>query len=96
MKILGQSIRCLLHKGRLVLPRNSNLIPSILIEFHMGLVGGHPGVLRTYKRVAQDFYWQGMRGDIQKFVAESICQQNKTLALFPVGLLQPLPVPSLI
>ena len=88
---------CLLYNRRLVLPRNSSLIPLILREFHMGLVGGHSGVLRIYKRIAQDLYWQGMKGDIQKFVAEcGISQQNKTLALSPASLLQPLPVPNLI
>ena len=87
----------LFYKDRLVLPQNSPLISSILREFHMGLVGGHSGFLRTYKRIAQDFYWRGMKGDIKIFVAEcGICQQNKILSLYHAGLLQPFPIPNLI
>lgn len=38
-----------------------------------------------------------MKRDIKKFVEECpVCQKNKSLALSPAGLLQPLPVPQLI
>lgn len=87
----------MLYKGRLVLPSSSPLIPTILQEYHNGLVGGHSGFLRTYKRILQEFYWMGMKGDIRKFVAECVvCQMKKTMALSPAGVLQPLPVPELI
>ena len=80
-----------------MLPQTSDLIPSILKEFHMGVVGGHSGFFRTFKRITQDLYLVGMRGDSKKFVAEcGICQQNKTLALSPAGVLQPLAVLDLI
>ena len=83
--------------GRLVVPRSSNLVTTIIREYHIGVVVGYSGFLRTYKRIAQDFYWVGMKGDIKKFVAEcGVCQQNKTLALSLAGVLQPLPVPNLI
>ena len=49
----------LLYKGRLVLPQSSNLLPTILREYHTGL-GGHSGFLHTYKRIIQDLYWPGM------------------------------------
>ena len=61
------------------------------------MVGGHSGFLRTCKRIAYDLYWLGMKGDVKRFVAEcGICQQNKTLALSPASVPQPLPVPNLI
>lgn len=86
---------CLLYKQRLVLPRNSSLIPKFLQEFHCSKVGGHSGVLKTYKRIAGELFWAGMKKDIQKFVEScSVCQQNKYLALSPAGLLQPLPIPE--
>ena len=44
----------LLYKGQLVLPKNSSVIPSLLQEFHAGVIGGHSGFLRTYKRLAND------------------------------------------
>lgn len=87
----------LLYKGRLVIPSGSTLIPLLLCEFHSTPTGGHSGFLRTYKRIVATLYWNGLKRDVKKFVGECIvCQQNKTQALAPVGLLQPLPIRSLI
>ena len=87
----------LLHKGRLVIPRRSNFIQSILSEFHNSPVGGHEGYLKTYKRISAQFYWTGMKGDIKRHVSEcQACQLYKTNALVPAGLLQPLPIPQQI
>ena len=87
----------LMYKGRLVLPKGSSLLPSLLHDYHYSLVGGHSGFLRTYKRVASKVYWKGMKNDIKSFVEKcAICQQNKYQALSPSGLLQPLPIPHQI
>lgn len=84
-------------KGRLVLPKNSTLIITILNEYHSGLMGDHSGFFKTYKRIKTELYWEGMKKDIQDFVAKcSTCQQNKYLALTLAGLLQPLPIPNVI
>lgn len=84
----------LFHKGSLLLPRNLAKIPTILAEFHASPMGGHSGFFRTYKRIAV-FQWEGMTKDIRNFIAQcTICQQNKYESLAPVGLLQPLPVPT--
>ncbi|KAL4030371.1 hypothetical protein IC575_008607 [Cucumis melo] len=87
----------LFYKGRLVLPRTSSLLPTILHTFHDALVGGHSRQLRTYKRIAAELYWEGMKNDIKIYVDQCpVCQQNKTQALSPTGLLQPLPIPNRI
>ncbi|KAA0045700.1 ty3-gypsy retrotransposon protein [Cucumis melo var. makuwa] len=87
----------LFYKGRLVLPKTSSLLPTILHTFHDLVVGGHSGQLRTYKRIAAELYWEGMKNDIKIYVDQCpVCQQNKTQALSPAGLLQPLPIPSRI
>ncbi|XP_062085564.1 uncharacterized protein LOC133791660 [Humulus lupulus] len=79
---------CLKYRGRLVLPSSSPFIPILLQEYHGSNIGGDSGVLKTFQRVASDLYWQGMRRDIQEFVAAcAICQQNKYLAQSPAGLL---------
>ena len=83
------------YKGRLVIAWGSPFINTILNEFHDSSVGGHAGYLKTYKRVAGQFYWVGMKGDIKRHVNEcQICQINKTNSLSPAGLLQPLPIPQ--
>lgn len=87
----------LLYKRRLVLSKTSSLIPSVLHTFYDSVLGGHSGFLRTYKRLIGELYWEGMKGDVKKYVAEClVCQQNKTLAMSPAGLLQPLEVPERI
>ncbi|TYK05420.1 Ty3/gypsy retrotransposon protein [Cucumis melo var. makuwa] len=75
----------------------SSLIPVILDTFHNSAIGGHSGFLRTYKRIAAELYWEGMKADIKKHCEEClICQRNKTLALSPAGLLVPLEIPQVI
>ncbi|WVZ22625.1 hypothetical protein V8G54_001169 [Vigna mungo] len=87
----------LFYKGRLVLSAKSDLIPTILNEFHSSPVGGHSGFLRTYKRIAANLYWTGMKKMIQEFVkACDVCQQQKYEATSPAGLLQPLLIPDRI
>lgn len=74
---------------------SSPIIITLLKEFHSSPIGGHSGFLRTYKRLASVLYWQGMKKDVKRFVEECpVCQQNKTLALSPTGLRQPLPNPQ--
>lgn len=43
----------LYYHDRIVLPRNSSRILSILNEFHDSALGGHSGYFRTYKRASQ-------------------------------------------
>ena len=43
----------------------------------------------------KEFFWDGLKSDIQKFVAECfICQQNKVETIKTLRLLQPLSIPS--
>ena len=67
----------------------------LLEEFHNSAIGGHSGFFRTYKRISAIIYWEGMRKDIQQYVATcEVCQINKYQTLSPAGLLQPLPIPT--
>ncbi|KAK9155413.1 hypothetical protein Sjap_002893 [Stephania japonica] len=93
---------CLRHDrlffhSKLAISRSSSLKPKILFEFHSRPIGGHGGVLKTFKRISAEFYWVGMRSDIREYVTScSICQANKYEKLAPDGLLQPLPIPTAI
>ena len=81
----------LMYKGRMVLPKGDPIITTLLKEYHNGPVGGHSRVLKTYKRMRADFYWKGMRAEIEQYLAAcTTCQRHKYSTLSPVGLLQPL------
>ncbi|KAH9648537.1 hypothetical protein KPL70_025625 [Citrus sinensis] len=79
-------------KGRVVVPLL--LRQSLLFEAHDTRMGGHSGVLRTYKCLKQQFYWPSMFQTVHDYVGKcEICQKTKASTLKPVGLLQPLPIP---
>jgi hypothetical protein len=83
------------YKYRLYLCKNSQLKQKVLLELHTSPVGGHSGFLKTYHRVKKDFFWDGLKTDVQMFVAEClVCQQNKVETIKTLGLLQPLAIPS--
>jgi len=68
------------------------LLPNILELAH---TVGHEGIQNTLQRIHADFYVVHDRRVVHGYVrACSTCQCNKTEALHPTGLLQPLPVPS--
>lgn len=65
----------LMYKGRRVMPRGSRLVQLLLSKFHSSPIGGHSGFFCTYKRISSIVYWEGMKQDIKKFVAEcDVCQ----------------------
>ncbi|XP_052728408.1 transposon Tf2-1 polyprotein isoform X1 [Vigna angularis] len=85
------------YKGRLVLSAKSSWIATLIAEFHVTQAGGHSGVYRTYRRIAQSLFWRGIKKDVTEFVARcSVCQQHKYLSSSPQGLLQPLPIPNAV
>lgn len=83
--------------GRIVIPDVPAIKHTLLTEFHSSKLGVHSVQLRTYARMALQFFWPGMRSDVKKFIkACSICQRAKSLTTHPAGLLQPLPIPQQI
>jgi hypothetical protein len=65
------------------------------LELHTSPVGGHSGFLKTYHRFKKDFFLDGLKTDVQRFVAEClVCQQNKVETIKTPGILQPLSIPS--
>ena len=94
---VGFSVRegKLLYKDRFVIPRTSTFIPKLLQVYHDSVVGGHSGEIKTYLRIAAEWYWIGLRKDVSRFVQQcTICQRNKVSQQSPMGLLQPLPIPN--
>ncbi|MCH79330.1 transposon Tf2-1 polyprotein [Trifolium medium] len=87
----------LMYEGRLVISSKSLLIPTLLDEFHATPHGGHSGFYKTYRRLAANLYWVGMKSTVQEYVRNcDVCQRQKYMATSPGGLLQPLPIPNQI
>jgi hypothetical protein len=83
------------YKYRLYLCKKSQLKQKVLLELHTSLVGGHSGFLKTYHRVKKEFFGDGLKIDVQRFVEEClVCQQNKVETIKTQSLLQPLAIPS--
>jgi len=81
-------------KGRIVVPSNVTLRSKLIYEARDTKIEGHSGVLRTFKKVATQFYWHSMHKSIQDYVKRcDICQGTKLETLPPAGLLQPLFIP---
>ena len=53
-------------------------VSQILTMLHNDPSGGHLGVAKTIHRARQRFYWPGIRGDIEAWVAScEVCQRRK-------------------
>ena len=82
----------IIYDGRVFVPPTSAVLPDILQLAH---TAGHEGVQKTLQRLHTTFYLDHDHRTVSDFIrACSTCQWNKTEALHPAGLLQPLPVPS--
>jgi hypothetical protein len=80
--------------GRVYLPPSS---ASLAVVLHHVQDAGHEGVECTLHWLRADFYLSGVLSIVQDHVRVcAMCQRNKSKHLHPVGLLQPLDVPSTI
>jgi hypothetical protein len=83
-----------LFLGRIFLPASSVHWATMLEQAHST---GHEGVQKTLQWLQVSFYTPQDNQLVREFIKGcAICQQFKTEHLHPVGLLQPLAVPSSI
>jgi hypothetical protein len=81
----------ILHGRRIYLPATSVALHTALQLAH---TTGHEGMQRTLQHLRADFFIDNDRRLVHEFVRSCVtCQRNKTDALHPAGLLQPLEVP---
>ena len=85
----------LLYKDRLYVPNVPKIKLLILDEIHKTPYLGHPGYQKTITMLRKDYFWPNMKNELVEYIARCFeCQQVKTEHQHPVGLLQPLPIPS--
>jgi hypothetical protein len=84
----------LYKEGKLCVPIGK--VRQILIhDVHDSIVAGHLGIDKMIARIRNRFTWDGMSKDIVEYIRScDRCQRNKPTPSNPIGLLQPLEVPS--
>ena len=79
------------YKDCLYICKESQLKQKVFLELHTSPVGGNLGFIKTYHRVKKEFFWEGLKSDVQRFMEKClISQQNKVETVKTRGLLQPL------
>ena len=85
----------IIYKNRIFLVPRSKMKRIVMRELHDSPKTRHPRYFKTYKQVREWFTWKELKEDVLQYVRECIvCQQHKQEHTFPVGLLQPLPIPD--
>lgn len=78
----GTQVRFLFLTATTIILSERNEINQTLVDFHDSPLGGHQGVRRMAHKINQQFKWEGMRKDIQKYVRNcKICQLTKPKGL---------------
>jgi hypothetical protein len=74
------------NNWKLVVPKDFR--DEIYKECHDDVTAGHLGVMKTYLRAKQKYYWPRMRVDIARYVKSClVCQKNKPDNRKPTGLM---------
>jgi len=83
------------YGSQILVPDEPQLQERCVALHHDGPYAGHPGRDKTLELVQRQFWWPSIRRDVNAYVAScASCQQNKTQAKRPGGLLNPLPIPE--
>ena len=79
---------------RLVVPESLQV--DIMSQVHNTITeAAHGGYAKTYNQIAAIYYWPRMSRDIKKYIGTcNISQKTKLRHHVPIGMLQPIPIPS--
>jgi Integrase zinc binding domain len=64
------------YKGKNYIPKDQELWQDIVKMYHDHETAGHPGELKTYNGIRQNYWWPGLTKFVKNYMQEcSICQQ---------------------
>jgi hypothetical protein len=82
-------------KDRLVVPRKEALKKKILDEARASRYSIHPGSIKMYHDLRQQFWYTRLKRETARYVLEcDTCQKVKVAYMKPKGLLQPFSIPD--
>ena len=68
---------------------------EIMSKVHNNITeAAHGGYAKSYNRIASIYYWPRMSRDVKKYIGTCDICQKKPRRHAPVGMLQPIPIPS--
>jgi hypothetical protein len=80
---------------RLVVSKDGELKNKLMDEAHLSKLSIHPESSKMYQELRPHFWWTKIKKEITAYVARcDTCCRVKAIHMRPVGLLQPLSVPS--
>jgi len=80
-ELYNSPTRIILCNNRVTIPELSDR-NKIILENHASAIGGHKGITKTYKRIRHNYFWSGMKTEIQTFVQECRnCQLKKLVCV---------------
>lgn len=62
----------LLRHGKIWISSTSTFKQLLMKEFHASVIGGHAGITKTLRRLAENFFWDDMKKNVQQYVAQCI------------------------
>ena len=92
-KLLAMRRNCSTKTKLIYVP--SSMIGDLLEAYHSHPLGGHFGVLRTYLKIRNKFWWPEMKQSIIHYIRSCLpCQQFNVSRSKKPGRLQPIPPPE--
>lgn len=81
--------------GKIYVPDFRDLRRRIISLHHDSRVAGHPGRMKTLELISRDYWWPQISRHVGVYTRTcETCLRNKVIRRRPIGLLNPLPVPS--
>ncbi|KAA3465767.1 reverse transcriptase [Gossypium australe] len=84
----GDGVLC--FRGKICMPKDVELRQMILRESYSSPYAMHPGGVKMYRDLREQFWWPGLKREVTEYVEKCLtCQQVKVEHQVPSGLLQP-------